>query len=201
MRTVPGEMIGREIQKHGGTRMERLGRGELIAGELGDEPLSLLAPINLVDGSVADVADRDAVEPRGAQQIVSQTRDRRLTVGAGDRAPAFGRQQPCELGLAHDLGAGGTRTAEKLTELGYPRARDADIERAGNLLGAVDESDAGRLESGRALGGGRRNPAIHGDGRHTLTKMRRSPRGELETRAALSENEQRELLRQGHRCS
>ena len=201
MRTMPGEMIGREIQEHGDARMEGLARGELIAGELGDEPLPLLAPIHLVDGSVADVADRDAVEPRGAQQLVGQTRDRRLAVGPGDCAPTLGRQQPCELGLAHDLGAGGTRAAEKLAELGYPRARDADIECSGDLLGAVDESDTGRLESGRVLGGGRRSPTIHSHGRHALTKMRRSPRGELETRAALSENEQRELLRQGHRYS
>ena len=63
MRTMPGEMIGREIQEHGDARMEGLGRGELIAGELGDESLPLLAPIHLVDGRVADVADRDAVEP------------------------------------------------------------------------------------------------------------------------------------------
>mgnify|MGYP000113868248 CR=1 FL=1 len=84
-------MVGRDIEQNGDTRMQLARRGDLIARKLGDEPLPLNAAIDIVDADVADIAHRDARQARCAQELVGERRHRRLPVGTGDGAPAFGR--------------------------------------------------------------------------------------------------------------
>ena len=83
-------MVLGDVEHGGRLGAHRVGVVELEAGQLDGEHVVRLGVHDRLDDRQADVADRDAAQPGGAQDRVEHLHGRGLAVGAGDRQPRRG---------------------------------------------------------------------------------------------------------------
>ena len=84
---VPVEVVLGDVEDRGGLGAHRVGVVQLEAGQLDREHVVRLGVHHRLDDRQADVADRDAAQPGGAQDRVEHLHGGGLAVGAGHAQP------------------------------------------------------------------------------------------------------------------
>ena len=190
MRAVPGKVVRRDVEQHGHAGMKLARGGQLVAGELGDQPVPLRARINGADGGHADVAHGRGRHTARAQQVLGERGGGGLAIGARDAAPALGRQTPGKLGLAHNLDARRASRTKELGELRDAGAGYAHVIGTLDKLGAVDELNTRCLERAGFLRRRRGAAAVHRNGVDAIAAMAKGPGDDIEPRGSLAEDQQ-----------
>ena len=153
-RSVPFEMIGRDVEQH-----RRIGgearRGLQLVGRRLRHEHAVGALRHRGKAGVADVADGDGVHPRLAQQVRRERGDRGLAVGARDGDPARrrGAFAPGKLDFSDDLRGKLRAASVQLGRRRDARAGHAQVEPpAGNLPGQRIDRIVAERDDGALLG-------------------------------------------------
>ena len=184
VRTVPCQMIVRDIEQNRYTRMELLCGGNLIARKLGAKPGAICTAIDLVNRRVANIANGNAGDIGKTKQMVDKRRSGGLTVGPRHRTPVARRKTGGKLGLAHNFVRMSTAGGKEVAKFRNSGAGNADVVCALDVLGAQNKASARTLKLASAIVGLRFCSTVHGYARYTVAQMGTCPLDNIETRRA-----------------